>query len=177
MIETARLKLLPLSRNQLEFLLLQPDRLITETGIPLSGNLTAGRVENAIRMKLEKMNDSSMAHHIWITYWLLVIKSDLLGAGLLGFKGFPDENGVVEIGYGINPSSRSKGYMTEAVKSLAGWAFSEPTCRIIVAPQTLKANPASNRVLEKVGMQIYEETGDAYSWKLDRSLFDQGSRP
>ena len=173
MIETSRLILFPLSQGQLNSLLFQQSQVDIEGGIPISKDITAGRVEKAIKMKLEKMRNTSKAYHEWITYWLLVIKSKSLGVGLLGFKGFPDENGYAEIGYGIDYAHRSKGYITEAVIAMANWAFDEPACQVIIAPETQKTNPASNRVLEKVGMQVYEETGEAFSWKLDRTSFYQ----
>jgi [ribosomal protein S5]-alanine N-acetyltransferase len=173
MIETDRLKLIPLSLGQLESLLSQQSQVEKEIGITLSKNITVGRVEKAIKMKLEKMEDASEAYLNWITYWLLVIKSTSLGVGLLGFKGFPNENGFAEIGYGIDPAHRSMGYVTEAVIGMVEWAFIEPACQTIIAPGTQKSNPASNRVLEKVGMQVYEETGEIFSWKLDQTSFYQ----
>lgn len=173
MIETARLKLIPLSQGQLDSLLSQKSQVENEIGIPLSKDITTGRVEKAIKLKLEKMKKTSSAYHDWITYWLLVVKSTSLGVGLLGFKGFPNGDGFAEIGYGIDPAHRLKGYTTEAVIGMIDWAFNEPACQAIIAPGTQKSNPASNRVLEKVGMQVYEETGEAYSWKLDRTSFNQ----
>ena len=169
MIETTRLILIPLSQSQLISLLSQPSQLENEIGIPLCKGIAADPVERAIGMKLEKMKNAPDAHHIWITFWLLVIKAIPLGAGFLGFKGYPDKNGIVEIGYGIDSAHRSQGCMTEAVTGMINWAFNEPACQAIIAPGTLKTNPASNAVLKKVGMRIYEETTNAISWKLDRT--------
>ncbi len=97
-----------------------------------------------------------------------MIREPLFGAGLAGFKGLPDAAGEVEIGYGIDPICQGHGYMTEAARALIEWAFQSPTCRAVIAPNTL--NPASNRVLEKVGMVVYEETGTARSWRIDKPL-------
>jgi [ribosomal protein S5]-alanine N-acetyltransferase len=177
MIETTRLNLIPLSEFQLEKLLAQPSHVEAEIGIHICKDIIAGRVEKAIMMKLDNMKTAPLIHHEWFTYWLLVIKSIPLGTGLLGYKGYPDENGTIEIGYGIDPEHRSKGYMTEAVRELISWAFRHPECLRIVAPKTLKSNPASNRVLEKSGMQIFEETKEARSWQLDRIAYEQGLNP
>lgn len=173
MIETKRLHLFPLPQSQLDKLLVQPSQVEREFGIRLCKDITAGRVEKAINMKLDKMKAAPVSTHDWITYWLLVIKAIPLGAGLLGFKGYPDENGAAEIGYGIDAAYRSQGYITEAFRSMINWAFREKDCLCIIAPQTLKSNPASNRVLEKVGMQINNETLETLSWKLDRASYKQ----
>jgi [ribosomal protein S5]-alanine N-acetyltransferase len=60
--------------------------------------------------------------------------------------------------------------MTETVKGLIGWAFADARCRTIVAPDTKKVNVASNRVLEKAGMRVYNETEDAFYWRIDKNV-------
>jgi len=87
---------------------------------------------------------------------------------LAGFKGFPDQNGEAEIGYGIDPGCQQQGYMTEAVQRLITWAFEEPACLSVVARDTKKGNVASQRVLAKVGMQAYEESEDALWLRVER---------
>jgi RimJ/RimL family protein N-acetyltransferase len=106
--------------------------------------------------------------HPWLTYWIIVLDEDGFGAGMAGFKGVPDEAGEVEIGYGIDPAYQGRGYMTEAVGALIEWAFQEERCRSVIAPDTERANVASNKVLSKVGMHVYEESEDARSWRIDR---------
>ena len=70
----------------------------------------------------------------------------------------------------MDPAYRSTGYTKEAVKGLIGWAFQFPGCRTVIAPDTKKGNVASNRVLEKAGMHVYNETEDAYDWKIDKGI-------
>jgi ribosomal-protein-alanine N-acetyltransferase len=167
-IRTDRLVLFPLTLAQLELCLDGPGRLEADLAHPVSPSLVAGRVARAIEMKLAKMRAAEGADHLWLTYWLLVVSRDRFGAGLIGFKGTPAEGGVVEIGYGIDPAYQGQGYMTEAVRAMVAWAFQHEDCRAVVAPGTLKENIASNRVLAKVGMQIYDETDEALSWRIDR---------
>lgn len=104
----------------------------------------------------------------WITYWLIQVPPDRFGAGMIGFKGLPDENGAVEIGYGIDSAYRNQGYMTEAVIGLVSWAFRDLRCKRIMAPDTERANPASNRELEKVGMRVFPEKPASLSWHLEK---------
>jgi len=134
----------------------------------MSRDILTDTLRSAINRKLEIMAGIDPAEHPWITYWLMRHKKDQYGIGMPGFKGAPDYRGQVEIGYGIDPAYQNQGYTTEAVNRLIQWAFEDPRCQRIVAPETKKDNPASNRILEKVGMKIYQETTEAYSWALDR---------
>ena len=114
------------------------------------------------------MTRAPLKDHLWFTYWLLTLEG--CGVGLAGFKGAPDERGEVEIGYGLAPEYEGKGYMTEAVRALITWAFAQTNCAVI-APQVLRSNLASQRVLEKVGMKIYKETEGESFWRLEKQTW------
>ena len=167
-IQTQRLKLILLSLEQLQLLLTDLHRLEDELGFAIDEDNTNETVLRAINIKISKMTHLDPVQHPWLTYWLIVIADKSLGAGLAGFKGVPDENGETEIGYGISPAVRSNGYMTEAVQALITWGFEHYQCRTVVAHKVLRSNIASQRVLEKVGMHIYQETADTLSWRIDK---------
>jgi ribosomal-protein-alanine N-acetyltransferase len=169
-LSTRRLQLLELSAGQLARYLEDPPGLELELGCTLSREVVSERVRRAIRMKLEKMKTADPARLAWYTYWLIVIPGEHFGAGLIGFKGFPDEKGEAEVGYGIDPSRQNRGYVTEACREMIAWAFRDPACRSVVARDTKKTNLASNRVLAKLGMHVYRESEDALYWCLDRPL-------
>jgi len=89
-------------------------------------------------------------------YWVLagsgLAEGDgrtLVGSG--GFTGAPF-NGEVMIGYSVLTPYRRRGYGSEAVTALAGWAFARPGVRRIVA-ETGHANKASIGLLEKCGFE------------------------
>lgn len=168
-IQTERLNLIALTADQLHLLLDAPEQLEQQLGFPISRENVADPVRRAIGMKLAKMAVAAKVLHPWHTYWLVVV-AGRYGAGLAGFKGAPDKDGVVEIGYGIDPAYRNQGYTTEAVQALIAWAFQDPSCCSVIAPNTRKDNPASNRVLAKVGMRVYDEADDALSWKVEKPL-------
>jgi [ribosomal protein S5]-alanine N-acetyltransferase len=170
-IKTARLDLTALTPIQLRMYLKQPDLLERKLALPISRMVITERVQRAIRMKLDKIASVEPVRYAWYTYWLLVIREISFGAGLAGFKGFPDENGEVEIGYGIDPAYQGQGYMTEAVERLISWAFKEPACLAVTARDTKRSNTSSLRVLAKVGMHVYAETEDACWLKIERSEF------
>jgi len=88
----------------------------------------------------------------WCWYFVLHNKVTrhrvLIGDG--GFKGPPDEEGTVEIGYSRLQPYRNRGYTTEAVKALVGWAFQHPQVTWVIA-EARPGNTVSIRVLQKAG--------------------------
>jgi RimJ/RimL family protein N-acetyltransferase len=95
---------------------------------------------------------------------LIVAKDTSTGIGLIGFKGYPNDKGETEIGYGINEDFRNLGYMTAAVKTLSEWAFSQPECNAVTA--TSVSNPASERVLRKLGRRLLSQGAGPTDWVL-----------
>ncbi|MBU9722747.1 MULTISPECIES: GNAT family N-acetyltransferase [Bacillaceae] len=96
--------------------------------------------------------------------WFVVRKSDGEVIGDIGFKGKPDKNKVVEVGYGLLEEYWNKGYATEAVGALIHWALNTPTVERVKA-ETLQNNHGSIRVLEKLGMKKVGETESMYLWE------------
>jgi len=171
-IKTERLDLIPLNDIQLQQYLDQPNVLEQELGLPISRNIVTENVQRAIRMKLSKMDLVEKAQWVWYTYWLFIIRSVRFGAGLVGFKGFPDHNGEVEIGYGIDPDYQQRGYTTEAVRAMIEWALVEPACRVVTARKVKKWNITSQHILFKVGMKICNESENGFDFRLERSRAD-----
>jgi L-amino acid N-acyltransferase YncA len=166
-ISTDRLRLIALSREQLRLCRDDPGRLGQDLGLSLSGDSFGEPVPRAIDMKLEKMAAAPVDRHPWYTYWLMAVKTVACGAGLAGFKGEPDAQGAVEIGYGIAPAFRRQGYTTDAVQALIAWAFQDPACRTVWA-DVEKGNVASSRVLAKAGMEVYGENDQVYCWRIEK---------
>lgn len=107
--------------------------------------------------------------------WMIVV--DGLVVGLCSYKGAPDHNGVVEVGYGVAPSCRQRGYATRAVAHLLTVAAGDSAIRTMVA-ETTTENVASQRVLERNGFvreskRIDSEDGEVVLWRRDLSDFRQ----
>jgi RimJ/RimL family protein N-acetyltransferase len=164
---TPRLTIIPLTTDQLVMYLEREMDFYRLVG-PASREILTDTLKRAIGMKLKRMAAAPRQDLLWLTYWLIKVPPDGFGAGMIGYKGAPDERGEVEIGYGIDSAYGNRGYMTEAVEGMIGWAFRDSRCNRILAPDTLRSNLASNRVLKKVGMRVYEEKEDSVSWCLDR---------
>lgn len=165
-IETQRLKIIPLTEEQFALLLEGIDRMEESLYLAPSGKLTDSHLQWVMKYQYQKaMSDKD--NWLWYTNRQIVLKSENKVVGSINFKNAPDENGEVEIGYGTNAGFRNKGYMTEAVKALSEWALQQPLVKRVIA-ETLKDNIASHRVLEKSGMIKYRETDMAYWWKLEQ---------
>ena len=70
--------------------------------------------------------------------------------GMCGFHAPPTPEGDVEVGYGLLPAARGRGYATEAARALVAYAFADPRVRRVVA-ETLPHLDASIRVMERAG--------------------------
>ncbi len=91
--------------------------------------------------------------------WYFVLHNRVTGHRVLigdgGFKGPPDVDGAVELGYSLLRPYWNRGYATEAVQALLEWAFDSPEVRGVFAEAQM-GNTASIRVLQKAG---FEEVG------------------
>ncbi|MCE6992310.1 GNAT family N-acetyltransferase [Dyadobacter sp. CY323] len=107
----------------------------------------------------------------WWVYLIIYVPDNIL-IGSCGYKGEPDSNGMVEIGYEIVPSHREKGLGFETAKGLVDHAFSHAAVRKVLA-HTLAEENASARILEKVGFAQTEDVrdpdeGPLWRWEISR---------
>jgi len=87
--------------------------------------------------------------------------------GLGGFKGKPNDLGTVELGYSLVSAFQRQGFATEAVNSLAEWAFLDPRVSQIVG-ETLPELPASIKVLIKCGFEFIGNGSDIEVLRFQR---------
>jgi len=167
-LTTPRLSLVCLTASQLESCLYNLPALEVELGLPISRGMLDTNMIQALGIKLVRLSAMPLERHPWQTYWLIVVKEKPAGVGLIGFKGYPNAAGEAELGYGISPGYRRKGYMTEAVRALCDWAFSHPFISAVTA--TTVNNPASDRVLLKVGAQIVSVDRKLINWRIQRGV-------
>lgn len=139
-LKTNRLQIVPLTAEQLDLLLKQPQE----------DEHMAAALSEMYRGCAENPKD-----WFWYTCWQIYLRSDETRIGSLCFKGSP-MNGAVEIGYGIDEKHRNQGYAAEAVRAIADWAFTNPDVYFVLA-ETANDNFASIRVLEKTGFTDFGE--------------------
>lgn len=94
---------------------------------------------------------------------LAVLRDERAIIGSSGFHDLPDERGMIEIGYGIEPAFRNRGFGTELLHGMWGWVIEQPGVRVL--RYTVSAdNAVSQHIVRSlgfahVGVQIDEEDG------------------
>lgn len=95
-------------------------------------------------------------------YWAVEEKASGRFIGDVGYADFkrdiaPSIDGMPELGWVLAPEAHGKGYASEAIAAICAWGdahFGEHRCCCLIAPE----NPASVRVAEKAGFQLWTET-------------------
>jgi [ribosomal protein S5]-alanine N-acetyltransferase len=161
-LETERLHLIPLTANQLNLWLNRIELLEAELNCSYQAEPLTGFFAEIVKSQLE-ITENHKTNYLYHTFWFLVRKSDRVVVGAADFKNVPDNEGQVEIGYGLGENFQHCGYMTEAIKSMCEWAFDQPNIRSVIA-ETEPDNSASHKVLERCGFNIYSKA-DNFWWK------------
>jgi ribosomal-protein-alanine N-acetyltransferase len=95
----------------------------------------------------------------WVTRFV-VVTGEAAPVGLAGFHGPPDEAGMVEIGYRIDPEQRRKGYARQALEILLAVGRAHPDVRVIRATIS-PDNYASRSLVEGYGfVEVGEQWDD-----------------
>lgn len=165
-LETGRMILFALTRDQLELALNDVDRLSAELEVAATPDVFSEESRQAMMIKISRMDHAEPSLHPWYTYFLLVRAEDRAAVGVCGFKGPPTLFGSVELGYAMHEDFRNNGFMTEAVQALVEWAFQQPNCQRVTA-ETLPGNFASQRVLQKAGLTLDRSADNMFYWKVD----------
>ncbi len=106
---------------------------------------------SAKRYSLQQLDDP--AEQSWSFWYLTTLDEPGELVGICGFKGRPDASGSVEIGYSVLAGFQRRGFATEAVARLVGWAFSHHNV-VEVCAETFPYLTQSIRVLEKNGFHL-----------------------
>ena len=168
-IETPRLSIVAATEPILDAVL-RGDRSLS---VILGAKVSYGWTEfgDSIFRFSREMIQANPADVIWWTY-LPVLKSEKVLVGSCGYKGPPDKDGMVEIGYEIALSYRNQGLATELAKGLIDFAFQHPEVKAVKAHTLAEVN-ASGSVLKKCGMQkiaeLYDpDDGEVWQWVVSR---------
>jgi RimJ/RimL family protein N-acetyltransferase len=97
--------------------------------------------------------------------------------GVAGYKGGPDDAGLVEIGYGVVPEQRRRGFASEAVRGMLERAFGDSRVTAVVAHTLPELTPSigvlrtTGFLLDGPGNDPHEPT--AIRFVLTRSRYEQ----
>lgn len=112
---------------------------------------------------------SSAVPDPWLHGFAVVERASGSAVGSAVFKGPPDEEGTVEIAYGIAPEHRGKGFAIEAAAALTRFAFAAGQVRIVRAHTRPETTPSTSVLAKcgfrKVGEVIDPEDGLVWRWQ------------
>jgi len=149
-LSTARLELIPATASLVRAEMGQADVFSKLLGAETPANWPPELLVDALPFFLEQL-ERYPEQAGWLS-WFWVLRGDaeavLVGSG--GFKGCPNPDGTIEVGYSILPQYQGRGYATEAVSGLLSWAFAHAEVSRVIA-ETLPNNERSIRLLEKLG--------------------------
>ncbi len=98
----------------------------------------------------------------WFLRWI-VLRDTQEVIGTISFHGAPDDNGMVEIGLGINEKFRNQGFAKEALFAMWKWVSTQPNVKVLrytVSPDNLPSIAIINSFgFTYIGEQIDEEDG------------------
>ncbi len=124
----------------------------------------------ALQHALNKLNTATDEQGWWS--YLPIHKATNTLIGLCGYKGKPNPDGMVEIGYEIKTEYQNQGLATELALALITHAYTHQAVLYIQA-HTLGQINASNRVLIKCGFEKTAEVdgkdlGTLWKWTLHK---------
>lgn len=149
-LSTTRLELIPATAPLVRAELRQADVFSKLLGAKVPENWPPELLVDALPFFLEQL-ERHPEQTGWLSwYWVLQTDAEPILVGRGGFKGCPQPDGTIEVGYSVLPQYQGHGYATEAASGLLSWAFSHAEVSHVIA-ETLLDNERSIRLLEKLG--------------------------
>lgn len=170
-LNTPRLQLHPFAPWDLLALIESDARFDEQTGSRAAAGLRDFFVSGDVSPGWLEQLRSATTVDPWTHGFALVHPESQSVIGTAGFKGPPNEAGMVEIAYGVVPTYQGQGLATEAAEALVRFARGFPQVRTIRA-HTAPANNASTRVLAKNGFSKVGEVldpEDGLVWRWERT--------
>jgi [ribosomal protein S5]-alanine N-acetyltransferase len=163
-LTTARLRLVPITLPMLEGVM-RRDRAAAEAALDAHMRECGYDLPACARFPDAWPNDELVARafplsldeirtdpdtRLWGDSLVLPLEGPPRVVGSVVFKGFPAD-GIAEVAYGIEDSSRSQGLATEATRACVDWALEQPGITAVHAT-TFPWHYASLGVIRKLGM-------------------------
>ncbi|MFB9365645.1 GNAT family N-acetyltransferase [Kitasatospora sp. NPDC001664] len=102
---------------------------VAELGLPLADYAADEKMRGTWRRRYHQIADDPTSAD-WVTRAAL---SGEVPIGAAGFHGPPDERGMVEVGYGVDPAHRRRGYAKAILAALIRQAEAEPEVTVVRA--------------------------------------------
>jgi len=160
-IITGRLRIIPFTIEIIQSAMDQDGRRLAEMGIIPTDEWPEADLLEALPYFNQQLLEYGVTGY---NSWLILDRWTGAIIGSIGFINEPDESGCVEIGFGIIPSKRRKGYCEEATRALIDWAAAQKKVKVITAQCNLD-NVSSINLLTKMGFQMTACDQSLISWK------------
>ncbi|RWZ60725.1 N-acetyltransferase [Halobacillus fulvus] len=166
---TNRLLLFPITVDLAQILMKNSLAFYYKFQLPWNKNWPHDGLKALLPIYVEKLEEEE--GELGFGPWVMIDREGEHVVGDIGFKGRPDDEGVIEIGYHVVASERGVGYATEAVEGLCQWAFEQPGVKGIEA-QCDKANIASQKVLINNGFFHTGRHREIFLFKKEKTLHE-----
>jgi [ribosomal protein S5]-alanine N-acetyltransferase len=170
MLETTRLKLVPLTHAQLLLYKNNPSALAESLSLRYLERQNDPSVVNELAEATEfwvYQTKNNPEHFEWFTTWEIILKEKNVAVGGIGFSGLPDADGKSMTGYGLDMRYYGKGIATEALQAMIAWAFKNNDLKTIIADTPVE-HVASQRVLIKNNFVESARNEMLVHWSLNR---------
>ncbi len=161
-IVTDRLIIIPMTYSMVCTVLSGNNEEYEKLGVNFNGKWPLQDTFDILHFIKDKMNKNDYIDGFDV--WMVVKKEDMTVIGDAGFKGEPNENGEIEIGFGLIEEEQQKGYGYEVASSLIEWASQKNIIKAIKA-DCLIDNIASIKLLKKCGMREIERDNELIYWE------------
>ena len=163
LITTERLELYVLDARQIRLWLNDIPALEKELRCSYKAEALEGNLLRIVEGQA-RLTEENAAKYFWHSFWFLIRRSDRTVVGSADFKAGPNEQGEVEIGYGLGKEFEHNGYMTEAVAAMCLWAKAQEGISHVIAETDLDNAPSQN-ILKRCGF-VETKRDESVRWKL-----------
>ena len=165
MIETDRLLLVPVDVDILDSLIESDDVFTCKYGYKNEGGPYLKPSPDYLAKIKQRLIDYPEEYPLAVDY-MIIIKDNKTIIGTIYYKNLPNEEGVSEIGYGMNSDYEGKGYMTEALQAILQYGKNNGIKTVVA--ETTYQNFKSQNVLNRCGFSVISVQEDRlwYSIRL-----------
>ncbi|QAS51127.1 GNAT family N-acetyltransferase [Halobacillus litoralis] len=169
-LKTARLQLFPITVDLAQTLMKNSLAFYYKFQLPWNKNWPHDGLKALLPMYAERLEND--AEELGFGPWVIMDEKGEHVIGDIGFKGKPDDEGNIQIGYQVVASERNFGYASEAVDALCQWAFQSGGVEGVEA-ECDKSNIPSQKVLINNGFVHTGKNQDILVFKKGKTVNDQ----
>ncbi|UOQ43161.1 GNAT family N-acetyltransferase [Halobacillus salinarum] len=165
-IQSSRITFFPINLEIAQILMKNPLAFYYKFQLPWNKNWPHHGLKALLPIYAENLEEDE--DQFGFGPWVMIDNGREHVIGDIGFKGRPDSEGTLEIGYHVVVSERNQGYASEAVAKMCDWAFSNREVKGVEA-QCDKNNIPSQKVLINNGFNHTGREGDVFLFKKEKS--------